>query len=244
MILVKLDIWKLNILALCILLGFLISLQVKSVTGDYLYVPLKVIYEYKLSIESEKKEIENLLSLINERSSFIANYEKLKMEGGLFKDALTQELENQKLVSGFVNVEGPGIVLTVDDGTRELYSGENPNNILVHDGDILNLINDLKIAGAEALSINGQRIISTSEINCAGHTIRINNQVFAQPFIIKAIGEQKTLEAAINAPGQYGQYLKEFIGLYVDVKPVVNVKIPRYQEDINYRYLQVAGEGE
>lgn len=240
----KMNVWKFNILILCILLGFLIALQIKSVTGDYLYVPLKVIYDYKLSIESEKKEMENLQSVIEERRSFIENYEKLKSEGGLFKDALIEELENQKLVSGFKSVEGPGIVLTVNDGTRELIGDENPNNVLVHDIDVLNLINDLKAAGAEALSINGQRIISISEINCAGHTIRINNQVFAQPFIIKAIGDPKTLEASIYAPGQSGHYLKEIIGLLIDVKPVVNVKIPRYQEDINFRYLKVAEEGE
>lgn len=239
----RLGVWKLNILILCILLGFLISLQIKSVNEDYQYVPLKDIYDYKLSIESEKKEIENIRKILQERKKRIDEYEQIKEEGGILKETMKKELENIKLTSGFLDVQGPGIILTVDDGTRELYEGEDPNNVLVHDIDVLNLINDLKVAGAEAISINGQRLLAMSEINCAGHTIRINNQVFAQPFIIKAIGEPKTLEAAIIAPGQYGELLKEY-GLYIEINTSINLTIPKYSEELNFKYLNVYKEGE
>ncbi|WZL74743.1 DUF881 domain-containing protein [Clostridiaceae bacterium 35-E11] len=239
----KLGVWKLNILILCILLGFLISLQVKSVNKDYRYVPLKDIYDYKLSIESEKKEIENIRKIFEERKKRIGEYERIKEEGGILKETMKKELQNIKMISGFLDVQGSGIILTVDDGTRQLYEGEDPNNVLVHDIDVLNLINDLKVAGAEAISINGQRLLATSEINCAGHTIRINDQVFAQPFIIKAIGEPKTLEAAIVAPGQYGELLKEY-GLYVEVNTSINLTIPKYTEELKSDYLKVYKEGE
>ncbi|QEK11957.1 DUF881 domain-containing protein [Crassaminicella thermophila] len=237
------NVWKFNILMFCILLGLLISLQFKNVKGEFLFVPLKVIHEYKLAIESEKKEIENIKEIIEDRKKRIAEYEKIKEEGGKFKETISEELKEQKLISGFVDIEGPGIVLTLDDGTRELFEGEDPNNILVHDIDVLNIINDLKVAGAEAISINGQRLLGNSEINCAGHTIRINNQFFAQPFIIKAIGDAKKLEAALIAPGTYGELLKEF-GLYVEVNTSVNIKIPKYSEELDFRYLKVSEEGE
>lgn len=232
-----------NTLVFFILLGMLISLQIKSVTKDYLYVPLDVIYDYKLDIESEKKEIANLKKIINERNNRITSYEKIKSEGGILKEAMVEELENQKLIGGFLDVEGPGILIVVDDAERELYEGEEPNNVLVHDIDVLNIINDLKIAGAEAISINGQRLLSTSEINCAGHSIRINNQFFAQPFIIKAIGDAKVLEASLTAPGTYGAFLQE-VGLYLEVNTGINIRIPKYSEEMNFNYLKVSEEGE
>jgi uncharacterized protein YlxW (UPF0749 family) len=239
----KWDMWKTNIMAFCILVGFLISLQIKSVSDSYLYVPLKVIYDYRLSIEAEKKEIKNLNEMFNDYNKRITEYEKIKKEGGILKEVMYQELEHQKLISGFVDVEGPGIILTLDDGTRELEEGEDPNNVLVHDMDILRLINDLKVAKAEAISINGQRLLANSEINCAGHTIRINDQLFAQPFIIKAIGDPKMLVAALTALGSYGELLKEY-GVYMEVNKSLRILVPKYSEEINLKYLKAHEEGE
>ncbi|MBB6218746.1 uncharacterized protein YlxW (UPF0749 family) [Anaerosolibacter carboniphilus] len=235
--------WKFNVLLFAMLIGFAVSLQVKNVKGEYQYVPLRVIHDYKVSIESEQKEIENLHRILLDKKNQVKEYEIIKETGGDIEDAMLQELEEQKLIGGFVDVEGPGVILVLNDGTRELFEGEDPNTVLVHDMDVLNLINDLKEAGAEAISINGQRVLATSEMTCAGYTIRINNQVFAQPFIIKAIGDPKTLEAALKAPDSYAQILKEFYGLYVEVNTVLNMKIDKFSEDINHRYLTEVKEG-
>ena len=62
----KLNVWKFNIMVLCIMLGFLISLQIKSVNGGYLYVPLETINAYRIAIKSEQREIENLRRIIEE----------------------------------------------------------------------------------------------------------------------------------------------------------------------------------
>lgn len=240
----KLTVWKFNILVLCILLGFLISLQIKSVNGEYLYVPLETINGYKTAIKSEEKEIENLREVIKERKQRINEYFNIVEEGGKIKETMLKELEEQQLISGFTNVEGQGIILVVNDATRDLYEGENPNDVLVHDLDILNLINDLKAAGAEAISVNGQRLLPTSEINCNGHNIRVNGRVYAQPFIIKAIGDSKTLEAALVAPDTYGNYLKEYVGLYVEVDTGMNIQISGFSEGIDIEYVKPNEEGD
>ncbi|QZY57164.1 DUF881 domain-containing protein [Crassaminicella profunda] len=241
----KRGVWKYNILILCILVGVLIALQFKNVKGQYEYVPLKVIHNYKVLIESEKKEVDNIREMIKEQENKIKEYEKIKEEGGKFKEAMSEELKKQKLNSGFTDVEGPGIILTLADGTKELEDWQEPNDVLVHDKDVLRIINDLKVAGAEAMSINGQRLLANSEISCAGHSIRINNQFFAQPFIIKAIGDPKKLEAALMAPAPEGYVeILELYGLYVEVNTVLNIKIQKYSEEIDLRYLKVSEEGE
>ncbi|MCT4621337.1 MAG: DUF881 domain-containing protein [Marinisporobacter sp.] len=241
----KRGVWKFNILMLCIVLGLLIALQFKNVKGQYEYVPLKVIHNYKVLIESEKKEVENLKEMIKDQEEKIREYEKIKEEGGKFKEAMLEEVNKQKFSSGFTNVEGSGIILTLADGTKELEDWQEPNDVLVHDKDVLRIINDLKVAGAEAISINGQRLLANSEINCAGHSIRINNQFFAQPFIIKAIGDPKKLEAALMAPAPEGYVeILKFYGLYAEVNTVLNINIPKYSEEIDLRYLKVSEEGE
>jgi len=240
----KLNVWKFNIMVLCIMLGFLISLQIKSVNGGYLYVPLETINEYRIAIKSEQREVENLRRIIEERGRQISEYAQIKKEGGIIEDAMLKELQEQKLINGFTDVEGQGIILVVNDATRDLYEGEDPKDVLVHDIDILNLVNDLKAAGAEAISINGQRLLANSEINCNGHNIRVNNRVYAQPFIIRAIGEGKTLEAALVAPGSYGQFLKELVGLYVEIDTGMNIQIPKFSEEYHIKFLNPTEEGD
>ena len=237
----KMNILKFITLILCTLLGFIIALQIKSVKGEYLYVPLPVIHNYKLALQAEKKEIEQLQNTIKDINERIQEYKEIKSKGGQLKDSMLEELQEIKLYGGFLDVEGPGVVVILNDGTRELYEGENPNNVLIHDGDVFNILNDLKKAGAEAISINGQRIVSFSEISCAGYTIRINGQVFGQPFIIRAIGDPKTLEAAMVAPGTYGAMLVD-VGLYVEVNTVLNLQIAKYNEDLRMDHLQVIKE--
>ncbi|MCT4592918.1 MAG: DUF881 domain-containing protein [Anaeromicrobium sp.] len=231
------------ILFFCLILGITISLELKNVKDRYLYAPLKEIHDYKITLESEKQEIKKIKEVIKEMNKKILAYEKIKEDDGKLKYEMLDELKNQRAMAGFSELEGPGIILTVDDSDRELFEGEDPNNVIVHDADVLNLVNDLKVAGAEAISINGQRIINTTELVCAGHSIRINNQFFAQPFVIKAIGEPKTLEASLIAPTTYGALLKEF-GLYIEVNTSSHINIPAYDEGVNVKYMKVIKEGE
>ncbi len=233
-----LDLSKFIIFVLTVVLGISISFQIKNLNNGYDYVPLKVIYDYKREIEKENAEIENLQILINNNEMKIKEYEDAGSQGGDITYLLRNEIADLKKVSGFTKVQGPGILIIMDDASRDLYDGEDPNNVLVHEVDVLNIVNDLKVAGAEAISINGQRLLASSEINCSSYTIKINNQEYAQPFIIKAVGEPKQLEAAIKAPGTYGNLLTD-VGLFIEANTSVNITIDEFSEEFAYKYLQI-----
>jgi len=237
----KMNVQRFTVFVLCTLLGIIISLQIKSVKGDYLYVPLSDISDLMLTIKAEELEITQLKDKIVNIQDKVEQYKEIRTSGGKIRESMLEELRELMLVSGSVDVDGPGVVVVLNDGTRELYEGEDPNNVIIHDGDVLNILNDLKTAGAEAISINGQRVMSFSEISCAGYTIRINGQVFGQPFIIRAIGDIKTLEAAMNAPGTYGDFLKQ-IGLFMEVSTASNLSIKKYSEEFDIKNLQVVDE--
>ncbi|MCG8539747.1 MAG: DUF881 domain-containing protein [Clostridia bacterium] len=227
---------RLNILILSIILGFLISIQIRNINDRHEYVSLDTIRDYKQSLEKERTEIEKIELQIEDIQDKIDDYRTTKIRDGDITKALNDEVNKYKMISGLTNVHGPGVIIIIDDATRELIEGEDPNAVLVHDMDLLNIINDLKTAGAEAISINNQRILSSTEIDCSGFTIEINGQDYGHPYIIKAIGEPGHLEAAINGPITTGYLLKEY-GIFVEVNVSAYITIPKYDGDMEYEYL-------
>ena len=111
-------------------------------------------------------------------------------------------------------------------------------NLLSYDDDLLKVINELKAAGAEALSVNEQRLIATSEIRCAGPTVSVNNHRSSPPYVIKAIGDPKTLDAALKMRGGVVETLK-FWGIQVAINVVEDkLEIPAYSGTFRYEYAK------
>jgi uncharacterized protein YlxW (UPF0749 family) len=219
------------------IVGLFMALLFNNASSEYKIIPFKIINDYKKVIEKEQLEINSIGNLLEETKEKIENIKEEQAKGNV-QSLLEQEVDEYRAVAGLLALKGPGVLVLLSDGERELLEGEDPNNLLVHDIDVLNIVNDLKIAGAEAISLNGQRIVSVSEINCAGPTIKINDQVYSQPYIIKAIGNSDYLQAAIKAPGTYGNLLKQ-VGLFVEANTSVSVGIPAYEEPMDYDYIKV-----
>lgn len=229
---------------LMVILGLLIALQGKALQTGVKYVPLQQLNDYKVVLETEAAEVEQLKKVIRDREQRLSELDAGNGDDAQMITSLESEIESMKLISGMTDVEGPGVIVLITDGDRELIENENPNNIIVHDVDIRTIVDDLWYAGAEAISINGQRILfNISDIYCNGPTIRVNNKRFSQPFIIRAIGDRKYLEAAINAPGKYGNTLRQW-GIFVEVNTKIYMKIAGFEGDVRYQYLQELDEGD
>ncbi|MCC5911870.1 MAG: DUF881 domain-containing protein [Clostridiaceae bacterium] len=235
---------KVIVTLMFLILGFTMVLQFKNEVEDYSFVSIRTMADLQSAVDREKEEITNLKERINTNENKLQEYQQALQDEGSIKEVLRNELEAMKLVSGFVDVEGSGIILRLSDSDRELYEGENPNNLIIHDGDVLTILNDLRIAGAEVLSINGQRLLSTSEIKCAGPTITINNHTYGQPFVIKAIGDPETLSAAVRAPGTYASSLKEIYGLNIESYVSERVRVARFQDHMTLQYVTTLRKGE
>ena len=114
---------------------------------------------------------------------------------------------------------------------------EDPNTAIVHNDDLLRLVNELKAGGAEVVAVNDQRLVDTSEITCAGTTILVNKTRIAPPFVVKAIGEPQTMEAALNMRGGILEYL-QFYGIQVSISRKSEVLIPMYSGGSQYKYAK------
>ena len=205
-------------------LTMVIVAQIRIIEDQYLYTSLKSIkvMEDDLSIETE--ELTHLHHLKEEKQKELDAFLNIK-KPEKSSELLNEILLRRKMQAGYQKLQGKGVIIELMDSEEEAGDGENPNNLLIHDQDILILLNDLKVAGAEALSVNGQRIVARSEIKCSGATITINGTTYGQPFIIKAIGDPKQLEAAVLSPDSYGDILQQLyhIRLKTEIKDFVEI---------------------
>ena len=222
----------------CFLVGLFSVSQFGATEGLMLYVSPKAAVEYRTSIESEKNEIENIRNLIEGAKEQLAKYEAAHAEDD-FSEILLElaaEVTKYKMFSGYETVRGSGVRVTIDDGVRPLFEGEDINTVLVHDIDIIMIINDLKRSGAEAISVNGQRVTGRTEISCSGYTVRINRQVFARPFIIKAIGDGIRMSASLISAEGYGTLLNNY-GVLFGIELMDDMVIPGYTGTADYKYM-------
>ncbi|NLJ98831.1 MAG: DUF881 domain-containing protein [Tissierellia bacterium] len=235
---------KFTILFSSILLGIFISVQFKQNIPDIPSVTLRSIQTTKNEIDSIVKETDSLKGLIEEKERQIEEFENMASEDKNIIDILNAELEKNKAISGLEDVQGSGIIITLHDNMAEDAFGQEYDLDVVHDVDILRIINDLRGAGAEAISINDERILAITEIKCGGPIIRANGKSLGAPFHIKAIGDQKLLNAAINAPNTYSYALKNIDQINVKTTIEDDIKIPAYRGRFNFRYAKPLKEGD
>jgi len=209
-----------------------------------LYVSATAISDYKTTIESEKREIEKTKKLIEDSKKELALYEGASGDN---TDILVSNIEKEKnlygMFSGAMDLRGPGVIVKIDDGVRDLFEGEDINNVLVHDADILIVINDLKKNGAEAISVNGERLVENSSVICSGYTVEINGVRYARPFTIRAIGDGNRMASSLIGPEGYGTSLKNW-GVLFKIELSDEIFIPAYAHEKIYKYTEKVKEVE
>ena len=148
-------------------------------------------------------------------------------------EAKEQINEGNKII-GLTDVTGKGVIINVADSDIDSSTVLSTSDLLVHDKDILKIVNELKNAGAEAISINDQRVITTTSIICGGNIININGERIGSPFEIKAIGLPETL-ANLSRPGGYLAILQER-GVKVSLKKSNDISISKYSGVLQFKY--------
>ncbi|HHZ00110.1 MAG TPA: DUF881 domain-containing protein [Tissierellia bacterium] len=226
------------------LLVFLVTASV--VNGADAGIDENTIYEiknlskYTRSIEEMKLLIQSMQNAVDKEKKSLAEYESKKYINEIAE--ISSQIEQIKFYNGFTDVRGPGIMLRVSDNVSE-DTDLGIMERIVHDVDIVVLLNDLKAAGAEAIEINGKRITNLSEVVCAGPLIRVNNEVIPAPFVIVAIGDMDKLYEAVTEEGTYAYELKNTYGMEVVAVKGYNLTVRRFR-GIKYKnkYAQIIQE--
>lgn len=214
----------------CAVLGFMLAVQFRTTQDIKSSIPFQRVEDLSQRLIQTEKERDILLKQMHE----------LRQATGL--ESATKEIENIKMGAGVIALEGQGLIITVDDSKRLSKAGDNPNLYLIHDEDLLKIINELWAAGAEGISINEQRLISTSEIRCAGPTLSVNNTRYSPPYEIRVIGEPQTLENSLKMRGGVIETL-QFWGIQISVKKQEIVQVPAYKGTFRFEYAKSVKEG-
>lgn len=210
------------------LLGFMATVQIRSTVGvqresaETLDMDkLKSQLDQKIKIGEDYKN--QIKKLETEKEAFLASPVNDVNAGS------KNELDYLKLISGLTDVIGNGIVITLNDAEKP--DEDRVMDYIIHDADILDVVNQLKTAGALAISINNERIIATSEQLCAGPTIKINDNRYAVPFVIKAIGNSDEIYSAMKDSAIIKDLMDS--GKRVTLTQEKDIIIPKYSNDIN-----------
>lgn len=205
----KWDEGKVLLLLMGILSGIVITSFIVNASGTtYNILTYDQYQNLNIQINQLNSEVKGLDKQYNELSKKLMNY---KNNGGKSKnilEALEMELKEVKRFYGNSDVEGPGLRIIIDDRHKPSYvDSEDIMNSTTHDFDIRYIINELRAAGAEAISVNGKRITNLTSITCSGPIIEVDKEAIVPPFEILAIGNSDTLKTAVSLPESHFQNL-------------------------------------
>ena len=224
---------KFIIFIVFLILGVVLALQFRST----LYAK-KIKSQSELNLEELRAQIEeetNTSNILKAQIDEIMTYNEILIEEYLAdqsNDKLSIEWERNRLLAGLTDVKGPGIVIVLDDappGKVDFVS----DTLLVHDQDIKIILNELKAAGAQAISINGERVTAVSEQVCVGPTILINKNRHSVPYEISAIGNPDVLYDALVNSEHVQLMIRDNIN--VEIKKSKEVIVPKFSGKVeNY----------
>ena len=184
--------------------------------------------ELRQAIAEWKEKYEKTIEKILDTNKKVQEYEEKQESNKETKELVQKELSEAKEIFGLTNVEGDGIIITLTDTEEMAYTGN----------DLLYLVNELRAAGAEAISINDERIINMTDIaDISSKYIVVNSNPVLSPYIVKVIGDKTYLKSALTIKNGYVD-LKEKEGYKISLQEKNNIKINKYSGDVTLKYIQ------
>lgn len=221
---------------MCFILTIGIVVQIKTVNNNGTTVGVKQEEsELKTQVLKMKEKYENsyekLQKTENElektRENVTNNNEELKN--------LEKQIKEANVLLGLTDAKGTGVTITLTDGVASSNTLK-VEDLLIHNTDLLNVVNELKNAGAEAIEINGKRIVGTTAINCDGNVITVNEEKVTSPFTINAIGYPELL-STLNRAGGYLSILGDY-NVKTEFKKRDKISIPKYTGIMSFKYAK------
>lgn len=230
MIKFKVNSWQWGIGLVAMFLGTLMVFQLRT--------------EFKIRAKLPTRQINELAQILKNQEIRLAKYEsEIDALRRQLKDYdRDKEMSRIKMAAGLVPLEGSGIRITLSDSEKKLKEYEDPVFYIVHYDQLELLVNELRAAGSEAVSVNGHRIVSTSGFSCAGTTILIDTKRLAPPYVIEAIGDSVNLKNALMMPGGFVEQQILSFNLKFVIEIADDLKLPAYKGSITFEHAQPAEE--
>ena len=238
----KLRKWQWPMTLVLFLSGLLLVLALRSLANSGI-LPSRFQNENLANlIKSQESEIAGIELDISGRRNLLSTFQLNSAAGRKTVIGLAEPGPAGGRPGRFHRGPGAGVIISLDDNRKDAEAAEasnpgqfNPDDYLIHDRHLLYIVNDLRAAGAEAISINDQRVVTTTEVRCAGTTILVNATRLAPPYIIRAIGNPDDLSAVLDSPENEYNILK-MAGFPVSVESSQAVLVPAYKGSYQFSY--------
>ncbi len=230
---------KSEILALflvSVILGLILAIQFRTVNksiGEGV-LPTQRAQELAGELKKLQDERDSQQNRIEELETEINKYEKNEIDKNSYSESLYKDAIKYRMLAGYIDVKGPGIILEINDPPSDLEYSESYGVVDQLDL-VLQIISILNSADAEAISINDNRYTSFTEIVRAGDHIEINGVSTNSPLVIKAIGNPNTLESALAIKRGIVWQLKSY-NYMIHLTQDKEILIPKYRKSKEFKY--------
>ncbi len=231
--------WQITLGLALLVLGFVVVAQLQSDGPRALYASDErgPLVETAIGLQTQQDALKAQILALRTQISDL----ETKGQGSVAAATdLGQRLQDARLAAGLIGLQGPGIVLQLRDSEQTVLPGDNPNEYLVTASDVRTVVEQLWLAGAEGVAVNGERITTGTAILDIGGTVLVNSAYLAPPYQISAIGPPDLLDRLSASIGfrTFVQNRAQAFGIHIDVAEPSEVSLPAYAGTITLRYAQ------
>jgi uncharacterized protein YlxW (UPF0749 family) len=185
-----------------------------------------------------EEEQHDLREQIAAAEAEVRQFQELSASSSVLLEELNRLLADARLGVGLTTVRGPGVIIEVADSKRVVPPGENPANFVVLVDDLRDIVAALWASDAEAISINGERLVATSSIYGVGASVLVNTAFLSPPFRIEAIGSDGMLERFQQHPAFLGRVAQriDFFGLEFASQAAAELTLPQFVGTTRFRW--------
>jgi uncharacterized protein YlxW (UPF0749 family) len=228
------------LVAVVAVLGFLLVTVSASVTeADRANEPRRA--RLANLIKERQQQVGDLADQVERLRADVATRRRDAAQANASDAAVAAVRDQLALVAGVVAVKGPGLEVRMNDSSRPLPLGEEAEAYRIHDRDLQLIVNALALAGAEAIAVNGVRLVATSPIRSAGDTITVGFRPVAPPYTIVAIGAGRQAFVNSHAARQFAKWRDDF-GLGFRVRTDDELDVPAFAGRLAVAHANPVGE--
>lgn len=229
--------WGLSIAAALAVMGFVAAAQWNSSVSREVFTSSaqQVLAGQVLALEAEQRDLREQIADAEQQ---VQQFQEQSTSSSATLAILNARLEQARIAAGLTPVHGPGVIVEIADSNRVVPPGENPSSYIVLVDDLRDIVAALWASGAEAITINGERLVATSSIYGVGASILVNTSFLPSPYRIEAIGSDGLLGRFQADPAFTGRVAQriDFYGLEFATAQADDLQLPAFVGTTRFRW--------
>jgi uncharacterized protein YlxW (UPF0749 family) len=231
--------WQVTLGVALLVLGFLIAAQLRTEAPRVRYASNERIplVETAHGLQDQQDALKQQLLDVRQE---IQTLESHGQGNAVVVQGLNDRLRQARVAAGLIALHGPGLVLQLKDSSKPVPPGDNPTDYTVSGRDVRTVVEELWLAGAEAVAVNGERVTASTAILDIGGSVLVNAAYLAPPYQVSAIGPTDLFDQVSSAAGfrAFAVSRVEAFGIGVGYQEFKDVTLPAYAGTINLRYAR------